>query len=57
MDSTSLLYQAYYNAVVHEALDQQAARLGIGLSEEMINRTIIDSGYYNDAAGNVDASA
>lgn len=57
MDSTSLLYQAYYNAVVHEALDQQAARLGIGLSEEMINRTIIDSGYYNDADGNFDASA
>ena len=57
MDSTSLLYQAYYNTVLHEALTQKAEEVGFYASEEMINHAIIDSGYYNNADGVFDEAA
>lgn len=51
MDSNSLLYQAYYNAVLNLALTQKAEKVGFYVSDEMVNRGIIESGYYNDENG------
>ena len=57
MDSNSLLYQAYYNAVLNEALTQKAEQVGFFVSDEMVNRGIIESGYYNDDSGVFDEAA
>lgn len=51
MDQNSLLYQAYYNAVLNEALTQKAEAAGLYVSDEMVNKAIISSGYYNNEDG------
>ena len=57
MDSTSLMMQAYYTAVVATALTQEAEKAGLYVSDLMVEQSILDSGYYNDASGNFDQAA
>lgn len=56
-DSTSLLYQAYSDAVVNAATTSMAESVGYKTSEEVVNRAILESGQYSDENGDFDAAA
>ncbi len=56
MSQETILQQAYYNTVLYEALTQKAEAVDLFVSEEMVNRGILDSGYYNNDQGVFDES-